>query len=391
MMSPLNMLAPVNGSLDVINDNTPYFRCFDENVLAFIESLSNELLKNSEAKTYPELVALGFWLRKSNLKKMQSLSPTGVIKPLGWVVHFTPSNVDTMFIYSWICSLLMGNHNVIRVATKSSDIKDCLLNILNLLFAKPEFVQIGQHNLFVHYDKHSAYSAELSLICDVRVIWGGDDSVNAIRNLPCKPRCRDISFADRYSACVINGQQLTTENIPQLAESLWQDTQPHGQLACSSPRLIYWLGDSILQLELFRQLNQVAKQSGHKINSLNDHLVTSQLLKSTTKADAPIIQSAIGVIPVTEFDENWLDWHLGGGYFLLLPINSLEDIALLSSNKLQTLSYWGLEQDALIKFAQNPSIQGIDRVVPAGRALNFSSRWDGYNLFEQLSRSVEFS
>ena len=62
MMSPLNMLAPVNGSLDVINDNTPYFRCFDENVLAFIESLSNELLKNSEAKTYPELVALGFWL-----------------------------------------------------------------------------------------------------------------------------------------------------------------------------------------------------------------------------------------------------------------------------------------------------------------------------------------
>ncbi len=67
---------------------------------------NNELLRNSEAKTYPELVALGFWLRKSNLKKMQNLSPIGVIKPLGWVVHFTPSNVDTMFIYSWICSLL---------------------------------------------------------------------------------------------------------------------------------------------------------------------------------------------------------------------------------------------------------------------------------------------
>ncbi|MFA3790620.1 acyl-CoA reductase [Aliiglaciecola sp. SL4] len=388
-MTSLTMLAPVNGNVDVMNEQACDFTCFDPKVLSFIETLSNTLLKDNEAKTYPELVALGFWLRQSNLKKIQGLAPEGIVKPLGWVLHFTPANVDTMFIYSWVCALLMGNNNVIRVATKSTELRECLLNILNQLFAQPEFVQLGERNLFVHYHKQSDYSAKLSLKADARVIWGGDESVNGIRQLPSQPRCRDISFADRYSACVINGAQLTNENLPKLAQLLWQDTHPHGQLACSSPRLIYWLGDTALQRKLFQQVNHLAAQNGQMINALNDHLVTSQLLKTTGKAAEPIIQEAVAVIPVTCFDDTWLDWHLGGGYFLLLPINSLEDITSASSAKLQTLSYWGLEQQALVKFAQQPSIQGIDRVVPIGRALDFSPVWDGYQLLTMLSRGVE--
>ncbi|GAB2690021.1 acyl-CoA reductase [Aliiglaciecola aliphaticivorans] len=385
-MSSLTILAPEGGDLNMINHRAEGVTCFDPEVLNFIEALSTALLKDSEAKSFPELVALGFWLRKSNLKKLHEFAPTGIVKPLGWVLHFTPANVDTMFIYSWICSLLMGNHNVVRVATKSTELRGCLLGIINRLFAQPAFVRLGQYNLFIHYDKQSEYSKILSSKADARVIWGGDESVNAIRQLPCQPRCRDISFADRYSAAVINGDQLTRENVPKLAQLLWQDTQPHGQLACSSPRLIYWLGDRALQLALFQQVNCLATQNEQTINSLNDHLVTSQLLKSTGEAAEPIIQSAVGVIPVSCFDEHWLDWHLGGGYFLLMQIDTLEDIAATSNAKLQTLSYWGLEQQSLVKFAQQPSIQGIDRIVPVGQALDFSPVWDGYNLFDQLSR-----
>jgi hypothetical protein len=42
----------------------------------------------------------------------------------------------------------------------------------------------------------------------------------------------------------------------------------------------------------------------------------------------------------------------------------------------------------LLKLIENPSIQGIDRVVPVGQALDFSPTWDGYDLLAQLSRSV---
>jgi hypothetical protein len=33
--------------------------------------------------------------------------------------------------------------------------------------------------------------------------------------------------------------------------------------------------------------------------------------------------------------------------------------------------------------------EGIDRVVPLGRALEFNYVWDGYNLLDELSKKVQ--
>jgi hypothetical protein len=44
----------------------------------------------------------------------------------------------------------------------------------------------------------------------------------------------------------------------------------------------------------------------------------------------------------------------------------------------------------LLKLIENPSIQGIDRVVRVGQALDFSPTWDGYDLLSELSRLVVF-
>ena len=42
----------------------------------------------------------------------------------------------------------------------------------------------------------------------------------------------------------------------------------------------------------------------------------------------------------------------------------------------------------MVKFLAQPSITGIDRVVPVGEALQFSPDWDGYELLTQLARKV---
>ncbi|MFT4940865.1 MAG: hypothetical protein ACI88A_003926, partial [Paraglaciecola sp.] len=253
----------------------------DALTLAFIQSLSDRLLKSQQAKALPELVALGFWLRRANISKIIAPQSAQFNKALGTVVHFTPANVDTMFVYSWVCSLLMGNNNIVRVASADSAAKNLLLDLLDSVMTELEYSDIAKRNLFINYPKGSDFSAKLSAQADARVIWGGDESVKAIRSLGTKPRCRDISFADRYSAALINGNELgTKEQIDQLAALLWKDTEPHGQQACSSPRVIFWLGDSSLQHAFFTQIDKLAVKNELPINQLNNHLVTGQLIQS---------------------------------------------------------------------------------------------------------------
>jgi len=365
---------------------------FAPTILNFIQSLSACLLKDPQCKQLSELVALGFWLRSANILNMRAKYPGDINKALGTVMHFTPANVDTMFVYSWVCSLLMGNNNIVRVASAESQTKNVLLELLDRVMSQAEHTDIAKRNAFITYHKESAYSAAFSLQADARVIWGGDDSVNAIRALPCKPRCRDISFADRYSAALINGDALHTEQqLTRLATLLWKDTEPHAQQACSSPRVVFWLGDAGLQQQVFEQIDTLAQSQELVANQLNNHLVTSQLLQSDGKTAKPLVQNRICALPVSCLNEKMLAWHSGSGLFLVYQLDSVDQLESLVDDKLQTLSYWQVETDSLLKLAQNPSIKGIDRIVPVGQALDFSTDWDGYSLLSQLSRQVSIS
>ena len=208
-----NMPLPAIVSSLKGQDNLPSF-CKD--TLAFVAMLSSRLLKDTKCKAFPELIALGFWLRKSNLQKQIKQQLQGVLSStdlntegqiatspslsaLGLVVHFTPANVDTMFIYSWIASLLMGNHNIVRVASKDSELQTLLLSIINELFTLPEHSPIASSNFFISFDKHGNTSTELCEHADARVIWGGDTSVAAILSYPAPEHCVDLCFADKFS------------------------------------------------------------------------------------------------------------------------------------------------------------------------------------------------
>jgi hypothetical protein len=395
-MSELNILAPNRPSLHLAEEavkavfTLPPLTSCNALTLSFIQSLSDCLLKSHQTKIIPELIALGFWLRRANISKMTTVQTTQFNKALGTVLHFTPANVDTMFVYSWVCSLLMGNNNIVRVASADSAAKELLLDLLNSVMAQAEYSDIAQRNLFIHYPKESNFSAVLSAQAEARVIWGGDESVKAIRALGTKPRCRDISFADRYSAALINGDELgAKEQIGQLAALLWKDTEPHGQQACSSPRVIYWLGDRTFQQALFAQIDTLAVKKELPIYQLNNHLVTNQLLQSQGAAFRPLVQNAICALPVHSLTEQMLDWHSGAGLFFVLQIESIEQLSNLVDEKLQTLSYWQVDKNSLLKLVQSPSIKGLDRIVPVGQALDFSPNWDGYELLSQLSRKID--
>lgn len=385
-MTELSILIPKNTSLDGFN-SCALLPSFSPVTLAFLEELSKALLTTGQSTQLPELTALGFWLRKSNIKRMQQ-SLSGIHKPLGTVVHFTPANVDTMFVYSWVCSLIMGNRNIVRVATQASDLRTQLELVLNQLFEDSRFVELSKANLFVSYDKNSHWTEQLSKQANARVIWGGDTSVTSIRAFPTPARCRDISFADRYSVVLINGNKLSTkDDIESVAERLWRDSQAYSQQACSSPKVLFWFGSTRNQPKFFETLNRLAKPT-QQIQQTNQHFVTSQLVKQAVATEVVYLE-AICVLELSTITPPVYEKHTGNGLFYLQQIDKLDELIHIIDDKCQTLTYWGFEQAEILKLIYDPSITGIDRAVPIGHALDFEYEWDGYNLLSQLSRSIQ--
>lgn len=55
----------------------------------------------------------------------------------------------------------------------------------------------------VSYGHDKEITDYYSAICDMRVIWGGDASIQTIRESATESRCGEIAFADRYSFGII--------------------------------------------------------------------------------------------------------------------------------------------------------------------------------------------
>ena len=59
------------------------------------------------------------------------------------------------------------------------------------------------------------------------------------------------------------------------------------------------------------------------------------------------------------------------------------------NKKVQTLTYYGFQKKFFQKFFNNNLLEGIDRVVPIGQALNLDLVWDGYDLNKTLTRIID--
>src|SRR4029079_4920382 len=58
---------------------------------------------------------------------------------------------------------------------------------------------VAQTQRMITYGRDDEITAALSAACDLRVIWGGDATVRAIRRHPLAPHARDVTFPGRAS------------------------------------------------------------------------------------------------------------------------------------------------------------------------------------------------
>ena len=106
---------------------------------------------------------------------------------------------------------------------------------------------LGASNLFVTYPADNRINASMFALADMRLIWGGDQKIKALSTMEAKPSCHTLNFADRFSLGLYKVEAyagLTESERDELARKAYNDVYIFDQLACSSSRLIVWLGGS---------------------------------------------------------------------------------------------------------------------------------------------------
>ena len=366
----------------------------DERVVDFLARLARKLLAPAVARRQPELGSLGYFLRPAELNRAVSRMrrEDAFVFPRGNVFHVPPANVDTIFVYSWALSALAGNNNVVRISERSAVAADTILAALNEVLADADPV-IGRTQRMVTYGRDDAVTAALSQWADLRVIWGGDAAVNAIRKHPLRPSARDLTFPDRTSWAAISAAGWRAADPAarrQAVVGFSNDAYWFDQAACSSPRTVFLVGTDTadVRAEFVELLLEVVDQRGWQVDAAMavEKRVNAYGLAATgavTALDFPANSvTAMSLAAVPDAPRRWI----GAGAFPFAEVGSLLDLVPAMNRQDQTFSHFGFAPDELRAFALALAGRGVDRIVPFGSALTFGAIWDGYDLPHEFTR-----
>ncbi len=378
------------------NINQSSIEPYSKVVCQFLSDLSKELGTIKKISEYPDIRTFAFFIRKQNIDNLKNKFLSDQVRlGLGLIFHITPSNIPTNFAYSLIFGLLTGNSNIVKVPSKEFEQINIICSSINKVLKKYKI--INKMITIVRYKGHDEYTKKISSICNGRLIWGGDNTIDNIRKFSTKHRSTDLAFADRYSLCVIDSEKVSKLNkrdIKRLAENFYNDTYTVDQNACSSPHLILWLGKLKTQARLKflislrdivdKKYNLNDAASVEKYTKLCNNILNLKNIKNHQRFGGDIY-----TISLKSLNKNIHNLRGKWGFFYECEIANLNKLKHFINSKYQTLTYFGINKSILKNFILKNKFEGIDRIVPIGQALNIGLFWDGYDLNKILTRVVD--
>jgi hypothetical protein len=376
------------------------FTIFHPVMIGFLSDLSKALRNDRESVQYPDVATFAFFCRSANLAALEKLYVPFKKKCVGRGVtfHIAPSNVPVNFAYSLAVGLLSGNACIVRLSEKQFPQVDIICKAIQEVLDRKVHAGIRNYLVIVRYAHSDEMNAFFSRLCDTRIIWGGDSTIARIRRAPLPARAFDVTFADRYSMGVIDAEAyLGVDDKYRVAVGFFNDTYLFDQNACTSPRLLIWIGSQETvekaKAVFWKTVEQVLADKGYKNEPITvvdkfSAVCGAALCLADIKVENSR-QNTVMRVKLNRLDSALPDHALGGGVFYEYTDTGLDALMKIISRKYQTLTYIGFDPKALRDAVIENGVTGIDRIVPFGRASDFSLIWDGYDLIRQLSRMVD--
>lgn len=387
----------LTGELSSLEQKTPPLFIFEDQVLLFLNTLSIRLRQTPEAHTFSDLTAFAFWCRKSHLRRLaEEWETDGLRFGRRLAFHVCPGNVPLNFAYSLAAGLLAGCACAVRLSSRDFPQAKLLCHEMNTLL-HTEFQSLLPYITCFQCEHGHPILAQLSERCGLRVLWGGDEAIRQIRQLPLSPRAIELSFASRYSVCAIDAKTFLSDPNPgQLCERFDADAYFAGQWACTSPRALLWLGTEEqtedAQTVLWEHIERLCQNGAdflpvHAVKKL-EHFFRMAALDPEIRLRSHSNRAVRVQTP--RLTPELLELWTGDGMFLEAHSESLDALLPILGERCQTLCYYGIKPAELREFLHRARPGGVDRVVALGSSMQFSLVWDGIDLIRTMSRRIDF-
>lgn len=365
---------------------------FSRQAMDFLGRLSQALMKDKRAKEFPDILSYAFWIRKSSIEKEknQHLHIENRIGR-GITFHIAPSNVPINFAVSMTSALLAGNACILRVSNKDFPQVNIVCETICQLL-EGECSEMKDYLCVVRYEHNETINKVLSAMCDIRIIWGGNATVENIRKAPLQPRAIEMAFPDRYSIAIIHAEEYLKTDAEKTAKDFYTDTYYTDQNACSSPRLVVWLGQEKEKAKrrFWNTLEElVRKEYDMKPIQAVDKYDSFCLLSA--QRDGVILESKnnyVTRVKLEKLDEDVMNYKNGSGYFFEYDAKKLEETIPVLGKVCQTVSYFGVSSADIKNIVYEYGVRGVDRIVPMGKTMELMFYWDGYDMVETMSRFI---
>ena len=373
-------------------------RPFDEKICDFLDDLSKALREEEKVRQYPDILTFAFWIRRANITRMKELYKDGLRLGKGLVFHIAPSNAPINFAYTLVFGLLSGNSNIVKASSKRFSQVEIICQVLEKLTLQEEYRWVKQQNAIVVYDRNAnIYTEQFSEKCDVRVIWGGDNTIQDARRASLQSRSIEMTFADRYSFAIISATsilRLNEKELERLAEGFYNDTYLMDQNACSAPHLICWMGEETDIVSAKEVFWNCIYEKVKKVYLLEDIKVSDKYTIACEMAALNKIQklkqygNELYVGEVLDLPEDLSELRGKFGLFYEYNLKGLKEFSDSITKKVQTCTVYGIEKEDILNWIVEQHVCGIDRIVDIGKTLDIGFMWDGYDVVRTLSRII---
>ena len=358
------------------------------------------------------------WLKKNNQEKLLKINFKNFLaldnpldsfkekiiyyaRPRGIALHWLAGNVPVLGIISVFQTILTKNKSIVKVPQSFKNILPIILKDLknNKYFKKniQKKIDIILRSIIVIYvNKSQIQSIEkLSKIADIRIPWGGAESIHNILKLPKKINCKDIVFGPKVSICLVKKELLQNKkNLKKLSKLVCDDIIPFNQMGCNSPHNL------IIESGSRFKLKEIAEAIDREFNlrNLNSKFINDPLISFNIVSKKLLYQINDKKMVISSDTKNWnifinnsdvieIEKPLYKNSLFVSKISNLKKLYKILPNNIQSIGLFCKPKDKkkIIKLLADT---GADRFPDIGKMSLYQNPWDGYLPMQEMVRWV---
>lgn len=312
--------------------------------------------------------------------------------PRGLVVHWMAGNVPTLGLLSLLTGLLTKNANAVKLPHGEPGLLPRLLRELAEVFPGESLngAELARCAAVLRYERTRRDVAEtLSGQADVRVVWGSDASVSAIRSLPCRPDAVDVAFPNRTSCMILGPEALDVARREKVARRAATDICVFEQKACASPHTVLLLtpdreAGRAFCAELARALEHAVRVAPPAAPDPREVAAILNLRSQYDMFYDAWYPSGTRYTVLMD-DKEQLGPAIGGRTVFVRCLPDVQRIAELLPENIQSVGL-AVEGEARERLTNLLGARGVHRFPAVGGMTAFDLPWDGHLVLQSLVR-----